>query len=823
MNGYLPIIITAPGAAREQLRRSDVLPQHLFRDIVSEPLWEEHSAPAIYLWPYDIPYSRSEEFREITKEHVGDVPAFFGMDRMEKKDHQERLLSQVLFGSVVVHIVFLSSPNSKARNSDYAQFCTFDEMIDWGLNLKKTMDFRFLNHHSQSRNILAVIAPDGQVRVTQEKIDTLNSLIGESKDGSYKPFLACYFLDYNLKPQEREGAGRNVIIHSKFTWDVLVGRFLLALLLSQEKCAGEADCPKLWDTPGVKVWRALDCTISVEQDSSQDVLKKAMRDAAQKLQELCCKDPEAKYLSLLKTPSVDRISLNYELDPRWRKNELKLFESWSAKRKAGWTVSQLSESLVSKWSVLPVSSYNEEIRSKEHWQESFAELSRQRISWMPKPEDYTTAVENFFLQVRKKPGTLGDFIGKLFDKMAVTYNQLKENHSDPWAEIVAAEKKRQQTLKQLAEDSKEFQKAQDHYVGRGIGLIVMAAVTTFLGWMIWQVLSLFGVGIMKILMLSGFVFTGALAAYIAVMILHNFTGNRAAVKIMSECLEAEQAMLTRDDRVRKMFFEGIDKRNILTLQCVRFRTWLLAQRVLSILQTELQPQLSSLLEIGVNTAHEKPSPDSADADHVRDTYLKLTRSTIGPIKITNNSHKKDDLDQYLTRENNPDSFINLWNEKWCSEDKLTAGYFPARVFIFGIRSFVTSFLEEIHHRLLETSLQQSDEKIVKAPLEEFTRRAHKIQEDGFLLSVPLPSGYIGSQTSILFINSSFYAYRLKGGLTNTANFTEHKSKLLETTRTAALFYEEVPVDIQLGPNPNSEEKDSGLLTFKPKLKRGRGE
>ena len=54
MKRFLPIVVAAPGKARTRLRYSDVLPQHLLKDIEREPLWEEHPDPGIYLWPFDI-------------------------------------------------------------------------------------------------------------------------------------------------------------------------------------------------------------------------------------------------------------------------------------------------------------------------------------------------------------------------------------------------------------------------------------------------------------------------------------------------------------------------------------------------------------------------------------------------------------------------------------------------------------------------------------------------------------------------------------------------------------------------------------------------
>lgn len=775
-------------------------------------MWETHSTPSIYLWPYDIPYSRSDELRKIIVDRVGDLPAFFGMDPKEAKDHQERMLSRILFGSVVVHVVFISSPDSKERNSEYAKFCTFGEMIAWSQNLKKVMDARFLHNRSKSHHILVVISPEDQVIVSREEIAKLNELIGSSNSKDYKPFRACYFLDLNLEPGED---GR--VIHSKYMWDVLVGRFLLALLLSQEKSStaeNEKDSSRkpLWEQhAGVKVWRAADCAVSVKRDSSQAVLKDAMEKAAkQLLEDLVSRNTDGARLELLKDVSIDRNSLDYKLVPRWPGDELNMFDGWSEKQNASFSTALSSKAFYHDWSSLSATRYTNEVKSPEHWQASFEELARQRISWGIKQEsaDYTPAVEDFFSIVRKNPGELGGFITQILGKMTTTHKKLKENHSDPWTEIIDAEKKRQEMIKQLDKDSKEFKKAQNYYIGRGLALLVLVSVTVFLGWMICQILRLFGVGPLKIFLSCGFIFAGGAAAYFLIMLLHNFTGNRAAGKIMAECLDIEREMWKRDDRIREMFFDGIEKRNVLSLQHIRFKTRLLAKRTLSILQTELQPQLSSLLETGADTGSRHKISDAADTDHVRDAYLKFTRSSIGPLQIEKIDLKDDFLSKYLTGDG-PDSFLSIWKDL-CSEDQKHAGYFPAKIFISRIRSFVAHFLGNIHHFIFEKSLQKSEDNLKKDFLK-FVETVQHIGDDGSLLSAALPA-YSGRQTKILFINASFFNYCDQNK--DTHGIHEYQSELLETTRTAALFYQEFDVDFDLKPISESSGTDSGHLTFK---------
>ena len=272
---------------------------------------------------------------------------------------------------------------------------------------------------------------------------------------------------------------------------------------------------------------------------------------------------------------------------------------------------------------------------------------------------------------------------------------------------------------------------------------------------------------------------------------------------MAECQDADDKMLDRDRIAREMFFEGVKKRDTLALQCVRFRTLRLAQRTLSILLAEMEPQLSSLLVVDENTVNlEAPGP--ADPDRVRETYLRLTRETIGPLRIRENGMETKFLKIYIEG-TGPGSFLSMWKQL-CAEDRRGAGYFPARKFVSGIRTFVTDFLEEIHHSIFDASIKNSRDEF-KKNFKEFTRKLHL---DPVCLTSASLSDYSASQTTILFVNSPFFEFRFDSF---DPDMIEAPSRLLETTRTAALFYQEFDVVFDLEPIPGSEETDSGYLTF----------
>ena len=869
MGVYLPIVVAAPAGRRERLFQSGVLPQRWFRDISSE-LWETDpdspkgkSAPSIYVWPYDIPYGRSAELRESASERVADIPAFFGMPQDNDprlRAHQECMLSPVLFGSIVVHVVFLdnsqtdTTPGFDERNETYAQLDTFDKIIQWTKDFKKAMNFRFPNNRSGSRHILVLVSPGQQVITTKDKIQDLNDLIGAEGATDERPFCACYFLNEHLEPG---GAGE--LFHSENIWDLLVSRFLLSLLLIQSE---EKNWLKEKRNHGVNIWRAEDCIIPLAPDSGRDE-RIALEKASRKLLDLVSETADKAGLRLLADAAgVARNDLTCLLAPTWETVPGKKapdFMEWAANPSATQAVPLRAESFRRNWSVifrrnwsaLPVAAYEAEIESPEHWRTAFEELRKERIRWSSKhpSEYYTSDVQAFFKRVHREPQKLGSLTDQLFVEMKKTSTTPCEKENDPaakWPELVAEKEAHRQLLKRLAEDSKEFKKAQDYYVGTGPGLIVAGVVTGFAGWMIWQVFSLFNVGIPKILLLFVMVFAGSAVAYILVMLLHNFTGHRAAVRIMTECKEADDKKVARAELVKGLFFGGIEKRNTLMLQSVRFRAWHLASRAFVILEKELKPQLSALIDEEEESDTESESAaDPHDPYRVRKAYLRRTRSPLGLVYLDTYGPIWEKHDVNAAGKANSESEDLNFNDDFkkeseeltdlleglFSEDTQAAGYFPARMFIRKIRDFVSDFLGKVHDRILEESIENQLEDLKKG-FGLFVDRFRSVGDES-LLSAPLVSwgggdgteaavGNVfqeGEQTKILFVHPQFYSKDPlgEGGGNRKVELQKQSAEVLKETRIAALYYHEFRVEFDVQKRDDSSER--GDLIFKAIKKR----
>ena len=824
MSDFLPIVVAAPADARERLRKKNILPQRFFRDLASESVWDDHTGPAIYLWPYDIPYAGSDKFRDEATKRESDVPGLFGMTEEEEKDHQERMLfSRLLSGSIMVHVVFLdnrktdTTPGVEERNETYAQFCTFHDIIEWSRNLKNVMEMRLLNSKAPSKHILVLIAANQQVVATQEEIKTLNECIGESSEDSIRPFHACYFMDLNLNP-----GGSKKIIHSKYVWDVQVTRLLLALLLSQEQ---KDKLPPLYNFAGIKVWRAEDCVFSIDQEESSRILKETLESASQKVMSQVS-DQSQKWIMLEQDVTLNKNGLTEPLKPDWGgSKEEKIMSVWRVNAAKRRSVQSWIRMLFYDWSGIPVETLRDSLLSSKHWAGSLEKKKEQRLRWLNedenKPKDYSKPVSDFFDILKSKPGILTGFVNSLYDKMLSTSKLLKSQNREFWSQIAELENHRVSALKTAEEHSIEFKKAQDHYVGLGPAVMIVVSVTLFLGWMIWQTCSLLGIGIIPILRLSVMVFAGSVVACFIMLRLHNFTGSRAATELVKEYDQADQLMIKRDEIVREMFFEGVMTRERLNLQNVRFRSLQLAQRILSILNTELQPELSSLADDKERLGTELTDTDDtlADKDGVRDVFLEMTRKQVGPLKPDEEKFKPDDIIKpYFSDEDlsNEDTFFGVWN-KLSSADTEKAGYYPAKITVFKIRSFVKSFFSQIQEELLKSidiGHTAGNEDLLGSYIKENIEKKADNKHSGDFFSASLPEYYSNGKNDIrlsyLFFNSQFSESGPK--MDGMDGFRIFKSEELAKTTILAMFYQEYSVKFALKVIPGAKT-EYGQLTF----------
>ena len=285
-----PFVIIMPESDREALRNCGVLPEGLFRtfDVKSNGLRCEAGGdglPPVYLWPYELKYDcgTDENQEELYKP---DVPGLFGLKppaNAAEKQHNERLITSLL-GCVMVHVVFLDKTRSK---DGYAAFVSFKEICDWGRSLRRALNVRFRNEKilQAVESVLVIVARGEQVSLRASDVEQFNKCIQQSRSDEFvldstsccgqsqrKIFRSCYFLDYNLCVRDSRE-----LYHSSLVWDVMVGRLLLAFLLSRN------DRVRWWQVPGIKLWRTFDCVSEIDAMSDKRLVDEMMAQANRSL------------------------------------------------------------------------------------------------------------------------------------------------------------------------------------------------------------------------------------------------------------------------------------------------------------------------------------------------------------------------------------------------------------------------------------------------------------------------------------------------------------------------------------------------------------
>lgn len=695
-----PFVIITPESDRAALRKCGVLPEGIFHDfdLKSNGLREDDvrhdGLPPVYLWPYNLRYDNvTEDVGEGL--YKPDVPGFFGMDPPADdaaKMHNERLIASLL-GCVMVHVVFLDERRNKENNREkgYAVFESFEKIVKWGETLRKALNVRFRNESvlQSLESVLVIVARKEQVSLRPSDVRRFNDCVQQNRSDVYvqtsldaeqwqrKIFRSCYFLDYNLCVRDS-----SELYHSAVIWDVMVGRLLLAFLLSRN------DKVRWWQVPGLKLWRSLDCVSEIDVKSDRRMVDETMAKANIAVQNLVADSDSTDGLALLHANPSVKFPCVKDIEPT---------DGGSFRRvpSGGWSEYDTTACVegtcnLGRW----MSALEDVRRAMPAWKISYGQQADTRDS---------KAVFGF---VHKAPGNLLNVehgIAAKIQKSSVVDNR------DPrrdWCALVAAEHRRVRAAATVKADAPKLEAAQRHYVGFGLAAVIVMAVCAALGASIYYlahtVCSFLAVKTpdwLISLFFFAFVGLGSLAAALLICFCHAKAGRRGVSALVKESEHVDEMMKERDGMARKLLTNAMLMRDKLVLRAHRFRTWALLKRARDILLTELQPAVSVRREEESDAA---VSSALVEQRSVRETFLKRTRKIFGPYSITMKEDLRVSLERLVAlwwsenadRRHVPLPAVRNFSELWhalCREDQSLAGYFPARLFAWEIRAFVARF------------------------------------------------------------------------------------------------------------------------------------
>ena len=681
-----PIVIVTPDSDRETLRLCGVLQTGCFRSFdddrngaVEEAVSD--SSTALYLWPYTITYALSEDWAKRVLERPVEFSVFLGMK--EAGDDEELRENEVkitrLLGSTMVHVIFLDKSAENRR--EYAVFRSFAEIAEWSRQFKTMLDVRFRNEAAlqQVENVLVIVARGGQVQTTREELGVFNACVGAEAC-----FKSCYFLDFNLSV-----ADSHELFHSHAVWDVMVGRLLLAFLLSREK-----DQQPVWMGGGIRLWRSGECTAHVSDEFCAEKVKEALGKAYAKLPDMIddaasdagTPDQRADSSEVFHPPALDPPALD---------NARKL-------QRDG-------------WADFPSAACSRETASPERWRSAFdgirTEVEAERLSRMGRGgrNDTTSAV---FERSHQSPGVLFRESERIGGALRRERDELRETQcgkmAERWSVVVAAERERRMALDELDKAGNELALAQRHYVGIGPGLIVVLAISSMCGFILYRLVDALGGAFFLSVGLAGATFLGSLVAAVMTLWLHDRHGRAGTEAFIGMSKEADARMVERDERARDMVGAADQLRLRLAMQNARFRVWLLLERIKTILITEIQPN-AARVESVVDGGFGLEDGLSSDARR-RVDFVKLTRV---PLEVSRSEMASEGMgklreliEEWWESPAGKNSFKMLWSGLCHTYDKKAAGHFPARVFIPDIRGFVERFKERVRREVVWQTLHE---------------------------------------------------------------------------------------------------------------------
>ncbi len=802
-----PFVIITPESNREALRRCGVLPEKLFRkfDVNSNGLRRDdercEGLPPVYLWPYNLRYDNViEDGGEGL--YKPDVPGFFGMDPPiddATKRHNERLIASLL-GCVMVHVVFL---DDRRKERGYAEFGSFEEIVRWGQSLRKALNVRFRNEAvlQSMESVLVIVARGEQVSLRKSDVDRFNDCVRQNRNDEYvrdvsldpeewqrKVFQSCYFLDYNLCVRDSQE-----LYHSAEIWDVMVGRLILAFLLSRKAKV------RWWQVPGLKLWRTLDCVSEIDAKSDQRMVDEVMAKANIAVQDLVADAESLDELALLRANPDVKFPNVKGLEP----------EDGSSFRKIP----------DGGWSEYDTAACAENTCSLARWRSALEDVRRAMPGWKISygRQADTHDAKDVFGAVHRAPGNLLKVACGIHKR--IQQSSLVDDNRDPrrdWCALVAAEQEHVAAAATVKADAPKLESAQRHYVGFGVAAIIVAAVCAALGASVYYLVhTVCGLLVLKTpawlaaLFFFAFILLGSMSAALLMCFCHARAGRRGHSVLVKESENVDALMKQRDGMARRLLTNAVLMRDKLVLRSHRLRVWALLARTRDILLTELQPAVS-----------ERSSTDGSDAvkvDHdvegrsVRETFLKRTRKFFGPYGIMMREELRVRLDklvalwwsEHADGSHVPLSAVRNFSELWhalCSVDQVPAGYFPARLFAWQIRAFVARFTDAARRVAKESVIAENLRELRAGLLEWY----EKLQVGGYYLYA---SGAVTGEhvnefwmdnARVYFAESrivdmdSFDRLRV-GSQADQSRFMPECNPELGQTRLLALLFQEIPV------------------------------
>ena len=760
-----PIVVLLPGKERAELREGGALPPSFFdRD------------RGVVLWPHDMDYKAGLEIAGTIGTRPGDVPAFFGFPRSgtpaEIKEHTAEIVS--VLNATMVHVVFVGDdgdegetgtkcggargPGDGRRGIKYGRFHSFQALIDWCRALTKVLRTRFINEVNlhDLDSVLIVVCKGQQLQVTKKECEDFESLVGENPNGapldSLHPFRSCYFLNHELSVDGGD-------LFASSVWDIIVGRLLRAFVLSREQNASHA----MWMRPGIRIWKAEECHWDVAENAANRISDAILSEIRQGLEDAVVQPDDGSVLSepyATHPPDEVRADPNLGLDDDWSR-----FDPYAL---AARTVKS--------------------DRRREQLERSVKSYVEWRRGNELRGED--GEVERVFESVHGDPRHLFARSREIDDALRASAADGAEpvNFRTLVGKMAKTESQRRNLIAEVSGMAKEMKLAQSHYVGKGRAFIVVSAVSSLSGVVLWQVVTLFGGSLAAVLWLVAASALGSLAAAVAIVATHSQAGSEGAEAYVEKCRELDALSAQRFNDAREILCEAVGRRLLTRRRNARLVTSDLLDRIKSVLLRELGFESSRVSK----KAAARRLTGLKDFERTqRSEYLAATRSDVGGSVASLRSGEVESTMLAKWNDENGDdlSFFCFW-QKFCGDfDNANAGHLPVSELIPRLRAFMSRFASQarstVNRRLDESCAEEKAETVKEwvgssakagfySARAAINPRAVVLKRQVFVAKEDSPNFFATVRECDPTVSSEFFESRLLAGADTPLAFAVHE-------------------------------------------------
>jgi hypothetical protein len=328
--------------------------------------------------------------------------------------------------------------------------------------------------------------------------------------------------------------------------------------------------------------------------------------------------------------------------------------------------------------------------------------------------------------------------------------------SEYWGKIVLLCLRRAQCGDLLADVTRDYETAKNHYVQKKFGLLAVVAVSLCAGLVFSRLVLALGGGLSLALLLCAGTLAGGLASVKIMLRLHDMCGRNGRRELLRLCTDADNCVRARDMCAHDQIKKAVEIRARM-LQLAKMRHFSqLVSRLQSMITVELVAPSS---EVFIEDDLPEQTEDIHGSEIIKNQYDRFIRKTLFRIGFEDMEEETVNVPVSFPRE--CESARTAWSELCATRDPRSTANFPARYFVPFLRrtlkNFRNKYRPEVWRSLTEASIDDLLAKFRQSAMdqEDMYEFARRIRE--FIVDDTCYSAHIDSEHRVgIDVGAEFY-------------------------------------------------------------------